>query len=357
MAALKAIAAFVALIVIVIVVWYFVYGIPTISKPTTTTTAATTTGGTTTANQITSSSTTTSIVYATSCAFVNYLTQALNATTDIQCAWNGGPLGLWIASGGSVNEQVTITGVSDGKVYVNQISNYQCMTFYQNFTAPAQTYAINFTSGPAINATNSTQCQYSGLVLNTTLNPPRKIVYPDLYNGNFSNGFYTGWNETGTGFGPAPLNITYANDNPTSGCYIGQPWRNYKGSYVATTFQCGTQVSAGNLTSSVFYANKSFLNFKIISPQNNLLYVEILYNNTPYITVHYDTYNISLGAGASSTFRNASIPLVTVVNKPVQIRIVASTQIAENFIAAGNFALSNRPQQDRGIVQNITFNH
>ncbi len=353
MAALKAIAAFIALIVIVVVVWYFVYGLPTLPKTTTTTT--TPGGTTTTGNNL--NTTTSSIVYSSSCSQVNYLTKAVNSTTNIQCAWTGGALGLWVESGNSKNEQVTIMGISDHKIYVNQSANYQCFAFYKNFTAPAQNYAITFKSGPWINATNSTQCTYAGVIINTTLSPPRKMVYPDLYNGNFTNGLYTGWNETGVGFGSKPLNITYANQNPTSGCYLGQKWANFVGSYVATTYSCGTQVSQGNLTSSIFYASKSFLNFKIISPGNNFIYVVILYNNTPYITVHYNTFNSSQGANASSTFRNASIPLVTVINKPIQVRVVADTQIPQNFVAIGNFALSNKPLQDRGIVQNITFNH
>ncbi len=353
MAAGRAIVAFVALIIIVVVLWYFVYGFSRYSSSTTSTTTLSSTNST---NSISNVPTTTSILYSGNCAAVSMISSQPGSVQSIQCKWAGGPLGLWVESGNSTSVHFSIKGMTDNFTYINKTSNYQCLTFYQNFTAPAQTYLVNVKLGSGV-AVQNTSCIYGGIILNQTLHPPKK-VYNYIYNGNFSNGQYTGWNITGKGFGTVPLNLSYANSNAVSPCYFGTKWQNYGVSpYVATTYTCGTQVSAGNLTSSAFIASKSFLNFKIISQQDNFLYVEILYNGTPYIIAHYDTFNTSLGTNASKFF-NASIPLVTVLNKPVQIKIVADTPIAQHFMAIGDFVLSNQPNQDEGIQsQPYNFTH
>ncbi len=186
----------------------------------------------------------------------------------------------------------------------------------------------------------------------TTTTAPAFIVFNDIYNGEFSTGTYLGWNVSGEGFGSAPLNITNATERL---CYLGAPWRGYNGSFFATTFTCGTSVAIGNLTSSYFYANMPYLNFKIISPQDEGLYVEVLHDGVPQIKVFYNTYNASYGATGSYTFRNASIPLYSVRNEVVRVRVVADTLRRQSFIAVGDFAMSHTPLQTSGIVANLTY--
>jgi hypothetical protein len=344
MAAWQAVAAFAILIVIVLIVWYLSNGFALPHQLTST--IPTTIPG---ANQVINGTTTSTIIYTEDCEAFSLYTGSANTTVDSGCTWTGGPLGLWVASGNSTYEKISIVG-ADNLTYVNQTASYQCTSFFENFTAPAQRYTVTLTTGPRSNDTNPS-CPRAFAIINQTLSPSKTEVYSgSIYNGNFSNGAYTGWNVSGPGFGKAPINITRANSPGNITCYEGVPWTNYAGAYFATTYTCGTSVSPGNLTSSSFYASKSFLNFKIISPQNNFIYVEVLYNNTPYIIAHYDTYNITLGANAQSTFRNASIPLVTVVDKPIQIRVVADTQISENYVAIGDFTLANKPVQDKGIM-------
>lgn len=352
MAAATGFIALIALIIIVVIVWYFVYGINLPGHTISPTTSVTPGGGINTTNT-TNGTTTSSIIYSYPCDGFNIFTQGPNSTSQYGCTWGGGALGLWVASGNSTYEQFQLIGANN-VTYVNQISTYQCTTFFENFSVPSQSYTVKFATGPS--STNaSANCMRPGFVLNTTLSPPPKAIYSDIYNANFSNGEYTGWNTTGKGFGSAPLDIISANDNTTSQCYLGQRWSNFIGTYFASTFNCGTSVTPGNLTSSTFYATKAFLNFRIISPQSSLIYVEILYNGTPAITAHYDTYNISFGANASSTFRNASIPLFTVRNKPVQIRVVANNFNQYGYIAIGDFAQSATPRLDPGISQEYNF--
>jgi len=337
------------MLVIVIIVWYLSTGFKLPGGHTTTV-------STTIQGNSSTSTATTSIQYIYPCSKFDEFTQASNTVVTNQCSWTGGYLGLWVASGQSTYESVLIKGLSDNKTYVNQTSNYSCTTFYENFTASNQIYSITLKTGPLASNTISS-CLYAHAKLNTTLLPPPEI-YQNVYNGNFINGEYTGWTLAGKGFGTAPLNITKANTNTTSRCYVGQPWTGYIGSYIATTYNCGLSNAPGNITSSLFYANEPFLNFKIISPADQLLYVEILYNGTPYIIAHYNTYNITQTAAASTTFRNASIPLVTVIDKPIQVRVVADTLNQQTYIAAGDFALGSQPHQDQGILSgSYNFTH
>ncbi len=350
MAAWQALAAFMVLILIVLVVWYLSNGFALPRQLTSTITTTVFSTG----NHTVNGTTTSTILYTENCEAFSLYTTLANSAVSSGCTWTGGPLGLWVGSGNSTYERVSVVG-ADNVTYANQTSSYQCPTFFENFTLPAQRYIVTLTTGPLSNSTNPA-CPRAFAIMNQTLSPSKNHVYSgSVYNGNFSNGAYTGWNTSGKGFLTGPLNLTRANLPGNLSCYEGVPWTNYKGSYFATTYTCGTSVAPGNLTSSAFYASESFLNFRIISPQNNFIYVEILYNNTPYIIAHYDTFNITLGANAQSTFRNASIPLVTVIDKPIQIRVVANTQIQENFVAVGDFTLANRPVQDKGIQANVTF--
>ena len=291
----------------------------------------------------------TTIDYAYTCNGFELRLSAPNSVSVGDCrVVNETTLGLWVASGNSSSESITIKG-ADNETYVDQASSYGCVTFYKNFTAPAQVYTITLNTGPA-----GGSCGDAVAKLNSTTTAP-PMVHNTVYNGDFSSGQYTGWTRTGAGWGDAPLNVTAADAH---GCYLNSTWSGYNGNFFATTYTCGLSVAPGNLTSSQFYVNASapFLNFRLISPYNSGLYVEVLQNGTPRIVVRYNTFNGSLGIYASSTFRNASIPLSTLVGKVVQVRVV-STLIdqRQEFLAVGDFALSDRPVQQQGIVTSINF--
>ena len=344
----KGLVVYIVMLVIVIIVWYLSTGFRLPGGGSSSTTTISNVSNSTSVS-------TTSITYLYPCSKFDEFTQQSNTSITNECNATAGDLGLWVASGSFQYENILVKGLSDNRTYINQTANYSCTTFYANFSVSNQIYAITLTTGPASNALTS--CTLARAKLNTTLIPPPSI-YTNVYNGNFMNGEYTGWTLAGKGFGTAPLNITKANENTTSHCYVGQPWVGYVGSYITTTYNCGLSNAPGNITSSLFYASQPFLNFKIISPQDNFLYVEILYNGTPYITAHYNTYNITQTANASTTFRNASIPLVTVINKPIQVRVVADTLNEQTYIAAGDFALGAKPIQDQGILNGpYNFTH
>ncbi len=358
----RSVIVYLIMIIIVIALWGLTTGFAlpnfNLKSTTTTTTTATTTAP---PNKNTTTST---VVYVSPCQALQIINNSANASYSEECTWTGGTLGLWVASGSYAYESVLIKGMADGKVYVNQTSDYRCTSFWSNFTATNQSYLVTLKTGPLIIGGNA-NCTSAIARLNLTTTAPKSEVYSNVYNGNFSSGTYAGWTLTGKGFGTAPLNISAANSagsgntlqnaNGITRCYLGSPWINYAGKYAATTYNCGTSVSPGNLTSSLFYAKEPFLNFKIISPQDNFLYITILYNNKQVIVAHYNTYNVSFTGNSSSTFRNATIPLSTVVGLPVRIEIVADTLNSQTYIAAGDFSLSGTPHMDKGINPQINF--
>ncbi len=272
------------------------------------------------------------------------------------CTWGGGKLGVWVQAGTAINPSLSIVG-KDGITYLQGSFNYNTTALYSNVTLPAQNYTVTLTAGSE--AGNGTQKALVKFNLTTT---PPNMAYSYIYNANFSDGKYTGWNVSGPGFGTAPISITYANSNTVS-CYQGSPWKNYVGVYFATTFTCGLSVSPGNLTSEPFIVNPKtpFLNFKIVSPDDSLIYVEILRINgtgetgSPAVVAHFNTYNISLGANVSSTFANVSIPLTTLTNKVVRIKIVASTVHTLRFVAVGDFYLGSLPNSDKWVAAQINI--
>ncbi len=203
-------------------------------------------------------------------------------------------------------------------------------------TTAGQISTINYTS-------NSTGC--------LSPNPVQAI-----FNGNFSTGNFIGWNVTGTGFGNAPVNITQANAN---GDYYGYPWNGYNGTFFATTHEPGSSIAQGNLTTEPFKVTEPYINFQIVSPQDNNLYVEVLEYGKPFIVSHYYTYPAVANASlAPSTFVNASIPVASLICQNVTLRIVAGVVNQKvngvKFIAVGDFYMDKVAVQAQGIVLNRT---
>ncbi len=317
--------------------------------PSGSTTTTTVPGSSTTVTGASTSQTTLNYSqYLYNCTALDLYAHNTSAVVIGRCKWGGGLLGLWVAAGDAGREFATIRG-ADNVTYVNQSFTYPCVSFYENVSLPAQIYTVTLRTG-----TGGGTCGNSEVKLNmTTTAPPTLRDF--IYNGDFGTGTYAGWNVTGAGFGTAPMNITHANKET---CYIGQPWSGYNGTYFATTFTCGVSTAPGNVTSEPFVSNltKPFLNFRIISPDDNHLYVEVLEGNVPRIVAHYDTYNSSLGSNASSTFRTASLALGRLNGKALRLRVVADTLNQFRFIAIGDFALSRTPAQQPGIIVNVSYN-
>lgn len=178
---------------------------------------------------------------------------------------------------------------------------------------------------------------------------------PQLSNGDFSTGSYTGWNTTGTGFGTSPLDINIANEN---GYYYSSLWSNYRGEFFATTYSKGSLLSPGNLTSAPFQVTGPFLNFRIVSPKSVNLYVEILFNNRPFIISHYDT-TFGRGSAALGTFENASFYVEPFLCQNISVRAVAdvlgNSTNSGSFIAVGDFQISNSSTATQGVLLNTTI--
>ena len=176
-----------------------------------------------------------------------------------------------------------------------------------------------------------------------------------IFNGNFSTGNFIGWNVTGDGFGSAPLNITYQNQNNTANS--SDIWKGYNGTFFASTYQGGITISPGNLTSRPFEVTEPYLNFRIDSPQENEIYVEVLKNGVPAVRDFYDT----LGQSGNNyrTFMNASIPLATLFCSNVTIKVVADVVSTPSthydFMAIGDFYTSRNPPIDESEPLNQTF--
>lgn len=218
-------------------------------------------------------------------------------------------------------------------------------------TATSTVITALTTRTTTINQTSNNSTTSTVIPVGSCLSPAQKV---SLKNGNFSTGNYSGWSTDGAGFGSAPLNLTKAN---MEGAYFNHTWIGYDGTFFATTFEGGINVQPGNLSSNKFYVVEPYLNFKIISPQNNNLYVQILSSsNTPLITTHYNTYAALGNVYASSQFVNASIALSTFLCQNVTIRVVATVVGGainrQQYIAVGDFYLSKVPVQTSGIIAN-----
>ncbi|MGB9732510.1 MAG: hypothetical protein ACP5P2_01030 [Candidatus Micrarchaeia archaeon] len=233
--------------------------------------------------------------------------------------------------------------------------------WYLHWGLPAKPTTVSKTTSITTTASSNTT-----VIKNTTTIPTTTTIVTGsclssnstvpLFNGDFSLGTYDGWNATGYGFGNAPLNITWANNNS---CYFNTTWSNYQGNFFATTYHCGLVLQTGNLTSKPFKVVLPYLNFKIISPYNGQLYVEILKNGKPVLITHFDTYNAPGNINPTSTFQNASIPIAMFMCQNVSVRVVANvvgTVVNRlDYIAVGDFYQSMVPIATPGIVVNQTI--
>lgn len=205
---------------------------------------------------------------------------------------------------------------------------------------------VSQSSVTTINQNNSST--NNNTYLADCLSPTSTVNIP---NGNFATGTYEGWNTTGTGFGTGPANITEFN---SKSYYYNSPWSNYNGQFFATTYSGGLVISTGNLTSSTFQVTEPYLNFQIVSPQNNLLYVEVLENDTPVIIKQFNSYGNS--GAPSGNFENATISLTSVLCKNVNIRVVSGVVYTPatkyDIIATGDFYLSKTPNGSSGTSLN-----
>ncbi len=334
----RGLIAFVVLVAIFATILYIETGFNVLPK---TTTVTIHTGNT--INGIVNYTTTTLPLYPCN----NYVLYGNSSNTVYtgRCLLTSNSIGIWASAGNSGVVNLKMVGASNNKTYINRNITYSCASFFNNLTAPQQIYNITLSTG-----LGGGSCGVALVKFNSTTVPP-KTVYDFVYNGNFTTGGFIGWNVTGSGFGI--INATHAN---SVGCYQGVPWNNVPGQFFASTYACGTQASPGNITSAPFTVTKPFLNFKIISPSNSKLYVEILYNNGTAIISRYNTYNSSVNSNAFSNFRNATIPMTTLAGKIVRIKVVAglATNIKQSFLSVGGFYMSTRPTQS-GNIGNLTI--
>jgi len=222
------------------------------------------------------------------------------------------------------------------------------------------------------NSTNRTTTIPANSTILSTTTPTTSVYFSQcqsknategIPNGDFATGSYYGWNVSGPGFGNAPLNLTHANE---VGGYYGAPWSGYAGAYFATTYSGGLSLQEGNLTSLPFEVTEPYLNFRIVSPADSQVYVEILRgrNASKY---WYDTYNASSNTynnatgqyttSKSTEFQNVSIPLLNTafLCQNVSIRVVADAVGPSemlNYIAVGDFYLSKTPKYAPGTLVN-----
>lgn len=349
----KGIIAYIAVIIIVIVLWYVFqkFASPFTGKGLTTTTIQVNA-----ANAVNSSVNatvnTTLQSFSISCDKVSFDTQYYNSTITGSCHWSGGLLGLMAGRGSSNIVQVYVIG-TDGIYYFNQTLTGECPHLYTYRYFPAENYSLGIVMG-AKNASAPAACNSTTVKLvSGTPSSIGETIYQDVPNGDFATGSYYMWNITGKAFQSMPLNLTLANN---ISCHPGNAkWSGYNGTFFASTYNCSKKSQAyGNLTSSIFNASEPFLNFQTIGYGGPFSYIEILQNGKPAIKASFNTYNISNGQQQTFMLRNATIPLMKVYGKPVQVRVVANETAETDFIVIGNFRLSSYPVQELGVVVNIT---
>ena len=284
----------------------------------------------------------------------NFFTAGINYSSNRSrsCEWTGGTLGLWAAAGNSSYLNISIRQNYSTYAAINVSAS--CESLYNYYNLSAGNYTVFVNEGPQRSNMSAIggNCNASFVQMSSDLF--YNGVSYNILNGNFSTGTYAGWKSTGTAFGDAPMNLSWANAN---GCYpeINQ-WNGYESNYFASTYSCNkTRISGiGNLTSDPFIVEKPFLNFQVISdgPRTS---IEIIYNNKSAVTADFATHNVSSTGSGAFKVRNATLPLANVFGKSVRIKVNANESNESEFIVVGDFQLSDTPNVQQGILSNITF--
>ncbi len=255
---------------------------------------------------------------------------------------------------------VVVVVVAVGIVYfLNPFASHQPAPIITGHTGSTNT-SSNSTVTKNVTQTNATNSTGTGNY--TYKSCLSSFSTAAIYNGNFSLGTYAGWNATGDAWSDAPTNIVYANANEG---YYSSPWSGYNGTYFASSYHGGTSIGVGNLTSNPFLVIEPYLNFKIVSPQDNLLYVEITYENSTggnqtYAVAHYNTFAVTNNTSPQSTFENASVLVLPLLCKYARIKVVDGSLTTKanvyDYIAAGDFMMSKTQVQAPGAgVSNVSY--
>ncbi|MDE1860585.1 MAG: hypothetical protein KGH72_02590 [Candidatus Micrarchaeota archaeon] len=211
-------------------------------------------------------------------------------------------------------------------------------------TAPISTVSNITVNSTTMSTSSIPVYNYSGCIQSGAFSP--------VSNGNFGTGNLMSWNATPNGF--VVYNKTSLNANRS---YYAAPWNGTNATYFASTYNIGTAVRSGNLTSSTFQIVQPYLRLQIISPQDAQLYVEII-NNTSVKKIFYiNSYSIANSSNAGSYFQNASIDVIPILCQHVRLRFVAGAvgniHNVRNYMAITNIRQAKVPQLP-GLILNWT---
>lgn len=230
-------------------------------------------------------------------------------------------------------------------------------TFFPQVTTSTTSVAQNTTAATTTSQSNTTSASttsipnynYTGCIVGTPTYP-----IANGYFTSFTNTSIADWNTTPKGF--TIYNITDMNRN---GSYYDAPWSGTNNTVFASTYDIGTVVRNGNLTSSPFAVVLPYMNFQIISAADKLDYVAILRNGSVAEKIYFNSYQVPNNTNAESHFENASVNLIPFLCQRIQVRLVSgvsgSLKNINQYMAVTNFYLSKTPRQAPNITVNETM--